>query len=399
MPSEYQNESSGLGKVVVVVGVIVALIVAFTLIKVRTVSGNELGVLETWGSGVQAEPLTPKTHFFMPGFTNSIYVYDMGMQLYVMNDKDNKDEVAEGRKADAYVVQSKDQQDMRISLRVQWLRRAEKVVDLHKVARDQVEERILRPRLLNIVKNQATLRTALEAYSGEGLVRLQQDILKDLQSDYELNQYIRIDSFVIEHIGLDKDYTKEIVARQVAVQERLKNIEQTKAAEAAADKAKALAQADYEKVLVEARRDKEKGILRAEQEAQQNVLNAEANAKQTILRAEADAKQVALQAEAEKNRNVLIAQGEREAAENRAKAILALGQAEAEAQKLKLSAYAVPGAEAFVKIEVAKSFAMGVQNIKGYLPEKMNVNLLADQYAKGINVLVNGQGAASAPTN
>jgi regulator of protease activity HflC (stomatin/prohibitin superfamily) len=379
MPSSNYENPNRATKLVVVLSMVAILFAAFMFVKIRKVSGHELGVLETWGEGVQAEPLTPKTHFFFPGFTNSVYNYDMGMQLYVMNDKDNREEVAEGRKSDAYVVQSKDQQDMRISLRVQWLRRPEKVVDLHKVARDQVEERILRPRLLNVVKNQATLRTALEAYSGEGLVKLQSDILRDLQSDPELNQYLKIDSFVVEHIGLDKDYTKEIVARQVAVQERLKNIEQTKAAEAAADKAKAVAQADYEKILVEARRDKEKGILDAEKTAQQQ-----------ILAAEAAAKQVALQAEAEKNRNVLIAQGEREAAENRAQAILALGEAEAEAQKLKLSAYAVPGADAFVKIEIAKSFASGVQNIKGYLPERMNVNLLADQYANGINVLVNG---------
>ena len=156
------------------------------------------------------------------------------------------------------------------------------------------------------------------------------------------------------------------------------------AAEAAADKAKALAQADYEKQIVEAKRDKEKGILSAEQAAQQKVLAAEA-----------DAKQVALQAEAEKNRNVLIAQGEREAAENRAKAILALGQAEAEAKKLQLSAYAVPGADAFVKIQVATQMAEAFKNIKGYLPENMSVNLLSDQYTKGVNLLVGGSAPAS----
>jgi regulator of protease activity HflC (stomatin/prohibitin superfamily) len=325
---------------------------------------------------------------FFPGFNKSVYIYDMGIQLYVMNNNESKEEVAEGRKADAYVVQSADQQDMHISLRVQWRRRPEKIVQLHVYARDRVEERLLRPRVQNIVKNQATLRTALEAYSGAGLVKLQQDILKELQADNELNSYLVIDSFVIEHIGLDPKYTGQIVDRQVAVQERLKNIEQTKAAEAAADKAKALAQADYEKVLVEARRDKEKGILEAEKTAQTQVLNAEAAAKQTVLAAKAAAEKVHLDADAEKSRNVLIASGEREAAENRAKAILALGQAEAEAQKLKLSAYAVPGADAFVKIEVAKSFALGVQNVKGYLPEKMSVNLLAEQYAKGINLLV-----------
>ena len=383
------NSSFPFTKIVVIVGLVLALVVGISVVKVRTIDGDEMAVLEDW-NGVRKEPIGPGTYFFvMNPLTDgqvSVYPYKTGMQLYVMNDKDNGEEIAEGRIADAYVVQSSDQQDMRISMRMQWKRRPDKLVNLHMNSRKNVEENIIRTPFLNIVKNQATLRTALDAYSGPGLVSLQDDILKNLRTSKELNDYIEVVEFVIEHIGLNKEYTDQIVARQVAVQERLKNIEQTKAAEAAAEKAKAVAQADYEKTLVEARRDKEKGILDAERIAQQNV-----------LRAEADAKQVALQAEAEKNRNVLIAQGEREAAENRAEAILALGQAEAEAKKLQLSAYAVPGADAFVKIEVAKSFATGVQNVKGYLPEKMSVNLLADQFEKGVNILVNGNGSVSAP--
>lgn len=50
---------------------------------------------------------------------------------------------------------------------------------------------------------------------------------------------------------------------------------------------------------------------------------------------------------------------------------------------------------AVVKIEVAKSFAAGVQNVRGYLPEKMSVNLLAEQFDKGVSVLVNGNGGTT----
>jgi regulator of protease activity HflC (stomatin/prohibitin superfamily) len=382
MNNKNWNNKRGLtvGSLLVIIGLVTTLVVGLILFKVETIKGNELGVMETWGEGVKTEPLTPKTYFWLWGIDKSIYTYEMGIQSYVMNDKDDDSEEAEGRKKDAYVVQSKDQQDMRISLRVQWRRLPNTVVELHKYARDKVEERVIRPTLLNIVKNQTTTRTALEVYSGEGLVKVQSDILAALQSSPELNRYIHVDNFVIEHIGLDPKYTGEIVARQVAVQERLKNIEQTKAAESAADKAKALAQADYEKVLVEARRDKEKGILESEKSAQQKVLAAEA-----------DAKQVALTAEAEKKRNVLIAEGEKEAALNRAQAILELGKADAEAKKLALSAYAVPGADSFVKIEVAKSMAEAFKNIKGYLPSDMKINLLTDQYNKGVSVLVGSE--------
>ena len=385
------NRGFTVGGLLALVGLVGVLIMCLFVVKMRSVAGTELGVLETWGDGVVEKPYQPGMHFLFPGWSKTLYTYPMGMQVLVFNDKpDSQERVAEGRRDDVYLVQSSDQQDMRISFRLQWRRNPATIVDLHKVARDQVEERIIRTPLLNIVKNQATTRTALEAYSGAGLVKLQNDILKELHESPDLKKYVIVEGFVIEHIGLDKKYTNEIVERQVAVQEKLKNEAKTQAATAAAEMAKAQAQADYEKVLVEARRDKEKGILAAEQAAQQQVLAAEASAKQTVVNAEAAARQVALQAEAEKNKNVLLATGEREAAENRAKAILALGEAEATAKKLQLGAYAVPGADAFVKIEVSKNMSKAFEGVKGYLPEKMTMNLLTDQYAKGVNILVSG---------
>ena len=237
---------------------------------------------------------------------------------------------------------------------------------------------------MNVVKNKATrTRLALEAYSGAGLVKLQSDILRDLQSNDELKQYVTIDGFVIEHIGLDPKYTNEIVERQVAIQEKLKNEAKTAAATAAAEMAKATAQADYEQTLVAAHRDKEKGILGQNGSKQQQILDAEASAKR-----------VELAAAAEKNRNVLIAEGEREAAVNRAQA-MEIGKAEADALKLKLGAYAAQGSEGYVRIQVAQSMAQAFQNIKGYLPEKLNVNLLTDQYEKGVGILVNGSNTST----
>jgi regulator of protease activity HflC (stomatin/prohibitin superfamily) len=372
------NRGFTLGDLLLLIGGIATLIAALILFDIEKISGTQLGVKETWGEGVINAPMTPKTYFLFPGFTQKVYKYDMTQQVYVMNDKDDGGEYAEGRKADAYVVQSQDQQDMRISLRVQWRRKAETIVELHKIAQDQVEERLLRPALLNIVKNQATLITALNAYSGNGLVNLQKSILSDLQNNDKLTQYLQIDDFVIEGIGLDPKYTAEIVARQVAVQAKLRADEETKVANANAEKAKAEAQADFEKQIVAAKRDYEKGVLEAKRAAEQ-----------AVLAAEADAKKVAFQAEAEKNRNVLIAEGEKEAAVNRAQAILALGSAEAESKKMQLSAFAVPGADAFVKIEVAKSMSEAFKNVSGYLPESMSISLLSEQYTKGVNMLVN----------
>lgn len=170
------------------------------------------------------------------------------------------------------------------------------------------------------------------------------------------------------------------------MQERLRAIEETRAAEARAERAKAEAQAAYEKAVVDAKRDKEVGVLSAQKLAEQQVLDATAAAKRVELAAEAD-----------KNRNVLAATGEQQAALLRAQAIEALGKAEAEATRLKLGAYSAEGSEAFVRIEVAKSMSEAFKNIDGYLPQDMTVNLLSDSFLRAVEAVVGGKAATPTP--
>ncbi|MBA4137407.1 MAG: hypothetical protein C0518_08850 [Opitutus sp.] len=369
--------------------VIVVLLASVFIVDIVTVEGNEIGVKETWDGGVEAQPLQPKTYVLFPGFTQKVFIYDMSSQVFVMNDQANET-FGEGRRRDSYLVQSSEGQDMRISLNIRWRRDPAFVVEMHKTVRGNVEEKVLRPELMRVVKDKATTRTALDAYSGEGLVKLQSDISTALMaSDAELRKRgVIVENFVIEHIGLDPAYVEQIKARQVAVQERLRAIEETRAAEAKADRAKAEAQAAFEKAVVDAKRDKEVGILMAQKQAEQQVLDATAAAKRVELAAEAD-----------KNRNVLAAQGEQEAALLRAQAIQALGKAEAEATRLKLSAYSAEGSEAFVRIEVAKSMSDAFKNISGYLPQDMTVNLLSDSFLRAVESVVGGKVAPPVPAN
>jgi regulator of protease activity HflC (stomatin/prohibitin superfamily) len=358
--------------------VLVCLIVAsIFIVDISTVEGNELGVKETWDGGVLADSLQPKTYVLFPGFTQKVFKYDMSSQVFVMNDQAT-DTYGEGRRRDSYLVQSSEGQDMRISLNIRWRRDPDFVVNMHKTVRGNVEEKILRPELMRVVKDQATTRTALDAYSGEGLVKLQSDISSKLMSpEAELRKRgVIVENFVIEHIGLDPVYVEQIKAKQVAVQERLRAIEETRAAEARAEQAKAEAQAAYEKAVVDAKRDKEVGILGAQKLAEQ-----------------AAAKRVEFAATADKNRNVLAAEGEQQAALLRAQAIEALGKAEAEATRLKLSAYSAEGSEAFVRIEVSKSMAEAFKNIDGYLPQDMTVNLLSDSFLRAVEAVVGGKAA------
>ncbi len=392
----------------IVFGVIAVflLITSLVLFDIETIAGNEYGVKETWSEGVLEDVLMPKTYILFPGFTQKIYHYDASSQIFVMNDLAEDIEYGSGRKQDSYMVQSAEGQDMRISLNVRWRIDPVKLLELHKTVRDSIEEKVLRPELMRVVKDEATLRTAIEAYSGAGLVKLQGDIFARLtDSENELGQRgVLVENFVIESIGLDPEYVGEIKARQVAIQREMRAREETKAALAEAEKVKAEAQAEYEKALVEGLRDKEVGILGAEKQAQQEVLAAEASkkqvvlaaeaqAEQVVLAAEAQAKQVELAAEADKKRAVLAAEGEMESGELKAQAIIAIGTAEAQATELRLRAYTAAGPEAFVQIEVAKHMAEAFKNIDGYLPQDMKVNLLSESFMDAVKQVVRPGGS------
>ena len=367
--------------IVAIVGLILVIFGISISFDVQRVSGNEIGIRETW-SGVDKTPLPPSV-YIRNRWTTSIFPYDMSNKIFVMNDKRSAEETGVGRESDAYLVQSADQQDMHINLNVRWRLDPEKTLSIHTKyrayrAREQetiIEERLIRPVVMRVVKNHATKMTAMKAYSGDGLVALQTDIEKELAdpSGEIRQQGVIVDNFVIEKIALDPNYTAEIKARQIAQQKKLRADEETKAADAEALKVKSVAQADLNRAVVEAERDKQVAILKAQQEAAARVTQAEAQKEQTVLEAQASAERVTIAAKAEK-----------EAAENRADAILAEGRAKAEAQKLSFSAYSVSGGETYAMIEISKNMGDAFKNFNGYIPPNMNITSISTDFLKAV---------------
>jgi regulator of protease activity HflC (stomatin/prohibitin superfamily) len=367
-----------------------------TLFDLETVAGSEVGVKETW-RGVDPNPLPPGT-YSRNRMTTNIYRYDMTSRVFVMNDAPpTSGETGKGRDYDAYLVQSQDQQDMHINLSVRWRFDQPSIINIHKNyhahmdADDPniIEERLLRNTVQLVVKNHATKMKATEAYSGEGLVRLQTEIEQDLASpDSELRkQGVIVENFVIEKIALDPNYVAEIKARQIAQQKKLRADEEAKAAEAEALKVRAVAQADLNKAVVEAERDKEVAKLKAEQVAAATLTAAEAQKKQTILAAEAEAERLKIASEAEKA-----------AAENRASAVLAEGRAKAEAQKLLYAAYEGIGGQTFAQIEISRNMGSAFQNFNGFLPQNMSFTSLSGDFMGAIRTAL-GQPSARPNTS
>ena len=351
---------------------VIATILCFVILDIHTVHGNEIGVKETWSSGVDPRAYGAKTYILFPGFNQEIYNYPINVQKYVMNDESSTSEKSEGREKDLYRVESKEGQPMNISMALQYQLDPLKIVELHKTVRDDWQEKIIRPTTMRVVKDKATVYEAMVAYSGEGLVKLQSEIQQALKTPLA-EKGIILDNFVIEKIDLDPKYVEEIKQRQVSMQAELRAKQEEKTALAMANKAKAEAQSEYERALVKAKQEKEVAVTKAQQEAEQKTISAEASSKQTIIAAEASAKQT-----------VVAAQADKDASELKASAILAQGKAEAESKKLMFGAYAAPGADSFVKIEVSKNLATAFSGVKGFIPSNMNINSFSTSFMDGI---------------
>ena len=363
---------------------IIGLIVLFTMVKFTTVKGNEYGILETWTDGVINQVYPPKTHILFPGFMKQMYIYDGASQVFVMNDKtEEAGEKGIGRDADAYLVQSQEGQDMKISLNLRWRIDPTKLVEIHKTVRNNIEDKIIRPVVMRVVKDKATKMKAIDAYSGEGLVRLQQEIQDALSgadkngTDELAERGVIVENFVIEHIELDPNYIAEIKKKQIATQQQLRAVEEEKAAIAEALVAKARAQADLNTQVVGAERDAKIMVLRAQAENEKVVIAAKAAAEQVRIAAEAMKEQKALEGEGEKLKMIAEAEG-----------TLAKGKAEAAAKQLMLDSYKSAGPDAFVKVEIAKALSEGTKGIQGYLPNNFNPTVISGNFMDAIMTIL-----------
>ena len=365
-------------KIGTIVGIVLAVAVLITTlfsVNVVTVRGDEVAVIETQG-GIDENVRGPGTHFIIPGFFTQEFIYKTGQKVYVMNDVREDD--VEGLSSGSYEVSSKDNQPMHISMRLTYRLDPETIIKTHQNIRTSGEEPLLRQTLLRVVKDEATRRTAIEAYSGDSLVALQQAIETDLtdpNSDLRKNGFL-VQEFVIENIRLEDKFTQEISGRQIATQRELRLKQEKLAAEQEAEVAKAKAQADYNTAVVMAERD----------------------AKKRVLAAEAQKEQTRLEAEAERLKRVEEATGQRDAEVLRAEGIRAVGEAEALALRAKYDAWAHPGASNFIRVEGFKSMANAFSGIRGFLPENMNIGVLANSWDAATNAVVNGASAANMVT-
>ena len=393
------NRGFSVGGLISVVALAAVILFSVISIKVRTVKGNEIGVEETWQDGVINTPLQPGTYWWLFGFNKEVYTYTTSGQVFVMNDKPsgaNGEPFAEGRQVDPLIANSLDNQKVTFHTTLTWHIDPSHVVQLHKNYRDNIEERLIRPEEVNEVGIRATLQNAIDLYSGPKLNELRSTVTSELRSSTgKLAQNgIVVDRFVIEKPELNPEYEKLIEQRQLAIATESQAKEQQKANLALAAAQQAQSQIALNKAVVEADAAKQVSIKQQEATAQQSIIQTNANAANTVTQQEAEAKKVVIAAKAEAERNIAISEAQKQAEINRSVGIEAVGKATAEANKLLLASYSVPGSDLYTRIQVASSLATSFSGVKGYLPSNVTYNTVAENFDKGVSLLVGPATAA-----
>jgi len=310
--------------VVLIIAVIVLWAVVGTIGVVK-VEGNEAVVRQNIFKGVVPDVWLSGTHFYL-GWIWDVYKYDIGTQKITFDDK-NRNKDAEYDRVNVNVGENGGQSAW-ISLSVNYRIGFDsteagkdgegnsvyspkfspaKLVALHKDGlQNTYESVILKRTIIEVINKVARPQQALVIYSGAGYNQFVEDVKEQLENHPVFRQRgIFIENVVVYNVELNPKYEAEIEAKQLAMQTKLRKMEETKAAEEEAKRVFAASQAE-----VEARTQK-----------------AEA---QKIERIKA--------AEAEKAEQVLMAEGKRDSDLAKAAGVIALGEAEAQVAALKRDA-------------------------------------------------------------
>ena len=343
-------------KLLVSIGAIatLALVIGlFAFVGWTTIEGNERAVVQDWRTGVQEDLWTDGTHFYVPLFTTP-HVYHVGAQRFIMGGSEDADvgpfKVTTGGEGN--------EQPAIFHATLQYSLDTSKLVALHNKCNTRCEQAVIKNTLTRIISNQATQLKVLDFYSGTGRTALQDSIEREITKHPALTSIgIVVENFVFDRIVLDEDYVGKIAARQLAHQDKLKNIQETAAAQEAAKKTEALAQAN-----------KLKRIVEAEAAKQEEIKAAEASNESRILAAKAQAQEIKEKAAAERYRK-----------EQDAKGLLAQGIAEAKVAEAKRnSKYSGVSGERQASVEIARARVELFKNmaIKGVITENTALTII-----------------------
>lgn len=344
---------------------VIGVIGFFSTVEIVKANGNEAIVAQSMTSGVVSEVKLSGTHTYIPGFFYDTYKYNIGTQKFTFDSSESNAD-AEGGSIEAAVGEGGGQKVWvagSINYRLGWVATdkgpvfsSAKLVELHKDGIGRTYESVILKRTIVDVINQiARPKDALSIYSGQGFVDFKEEVDRALKNHPLFrDRGIYIENTIIYKVSLDPAYEKEIATKQLAIQTKLRKIEETKAAEEEAKRVFAEANAEVQKRTQQAEANKVEQVKKAEAENQRVILSAEAEKAKSVLQAEAEKQKLILEAEGQRDANLAAAAG-----------ILAKGEAEAKVEELKRDAkYDGQSGARRAQVEIA---AFQAEKLKGVL--------------------------------
>lgn len=214
------------------------------------VDTGKAGFFTKWGEIVSREPLSEGLHFYSP-FGTDLVTYDIKNQTYAA-------------KTEAF---TRDLQALKVNMAVTFNIDRGKVIALHANVGQKYADIIVRPTMLNSVKDVFGKMEAGEIVEKRELATHQiREVLVSVLKPYGIN----VTLVNITDVDYSDAYEKAVEAKQVAQQNAQKEKNET----------------------LRIREQAEQGIVKAQAEAKIKIAMAEADAKATLLKAEADAKAI-----------------------------------------------------------------------------------------------------------
>lgn len=272
----------GLGSV----GALFMLIILLNIFGHVQVEGNEAVVRQHWREGVVNEVYRDGTHFYFPGIAWDVYKYNIGTQKITFDNKESN----QGAEYSRIIVNVGEGggQEARIAMSVNYrighstgeggtVFDAGKLVALHKDGIGKnYEDVVVKRTIVDVVNQVARPRGALDIYSGKGFVEFKETIDKELR-DHPVfkSRGIFVENTIVYKVYLDPKYENEIAQKQIAIQQKLRKIEETKVAEEEAKRVFAMSQAEVESRTQKAEAKKIEQVKAAEAQMESDKLRAE----------------------------------------------------------------------------------------------------------------------------
>lgn len=253
----------------IVLVVIVALIGGGITIKsLKSVGQGEVGVVWTYGEGVQEETLGPGMHFVGP--TAKVKTYPVSQQQLVLSN--NPSDYNEEEHADWHVDATTDGGSVKLNMTINYNFIPDRVVSLYTkfngMDGEAIVDSMVQNSIIAYIKEVTPRFSVMDIYSDKK-AEVSQAITEYLNSKLNDEYGINVASALIIDVQLDDALQEKVQAKEQAKQdaEKAELDKQTAIAQGEADKAKAEADAEVKRINAEASAEQTRIAAQAEADA------------------------------------------------------------------------------------------------------------------------------------